>query len=105
MPHVLVAGRIHDAGLALLRSASGVTFDLVEEVSTESYSPLVEHADAVLIRTQPMPAAVINAAPRLKIVSRHGVGFPGSCGTGRAFAHVRAARGRRGSLRPFGRAV
>ena len=51
MPHVLVAGRIHDAGLALLRSASGVTFDLVEEVSTESYSPLVEHADAVLIRT------------------------------------------------------
>ena len=75
MPHVLVAGRIHDAGLALLRSASGVTFDLVEEVSTESYSPLVEHADAVLIRTQPMPAAVINAAPRLKIVSRHGVGF------------------------------
>jgi D-3-phosphoglycerate dehydrogenase / 2-oxoglutarate reductase len=75
MPHVLVAGRIHDAGLALLRSASGVTFDLVEEVSTESYSPLVELADAVLIRTQPMPAAVINAAPRLKIVSRHGVGF------------------------------
>jgi D-3-phosphoglycerate dehydrogenase len=75
MPHVLVAGRIHDAGLALLRSAPGVTFDLVEEVSTESYAPLVEHADAVLIRTQPMPAAVINAAPRLKIVSRHGVGF------------------------------
>ena len=41
MPHVLVAGRIHDAGLALLRSASGVTFDLVEEVSTESYPLLL----------------------------------------------------------------
>jgi D-3-phosphoglycerate dehydrogenase / 2-oxoglutarate reductase len=75
MPHILVAGRIHDAGLALLRSAPGVTFDLVDEVSTESYAPLVEHADAVLIRTQPMPASVINAAPHLKIVSRHGVGF------------------------------
>jgi D-3-phosphoglycerate dehydrogenase len=75
MPHVLVAGRIHDAGLDLLRSATGLTFDLVEEVSTESYAPLVEHADAILIRTQPMPASVINAAPRLKIVSRHGVGF------------------------------
>lgn len=75
MPHVLVAGRIHDAGLDLLRSAPGLTFDLVEEVSTESYAPLVEHADAVLIRTQPMPASVIKAALRLKIVSRHGVGF------------------------------
>jgi D-3-phosphoglycerate dehydrogenase len=75
MPHVLVAGRIHDAGLDLLRSAPGMTFDLVEEVSTESYAPLVEHADAVLIRTQPMPESVIKAALRLKIVSRHGVGF------------------------------
>jgi D-3-phosphoglycerate dehydrogenase len=75
MPHVLVAGRIHDAGLALLREAPGVTFDLVEEVSTESYAPIVERADAVLIRTQPMPASVISAAPRLKIVSRHGVGY------------------------------
>jgi D-3-phosphoglycerate dehydrogenase / 2-oxoglutarate reductase len=75
MPHVLVAGRIHDAGLALLRATPNLTFDLVEEVSTESYAPLVAHADAVLIRTQPMPASIINAAPRLKIVSRHGVGY------------------------------
>ena len=75
MAHVLVAGRIHDAGLALLRATADVTFDLVEEVSTESYAPLVESADAVLIRTQPMPASVIERATRLKIVSRHGVGF------------------------------
>jgi D-3-phosphoglycerate dehydrogenase len=75
MPHVLVAGRIHDAGLALLRATPGLTFNLVEEVSTESYAPFVERADAVLIRTQPMPASVISAAPRLKIVSRHGVGY------------------------------
>lgn len=59
----------------MLRASADVTFDLVEEVSTESYSPLVESADAVLIRTQPMPASVIERATRLKIVSRHGVGF------------------------------
>ena len=75
MPHVLVAGRIHEAGLSLLRSAPGVTLDLVDEVSTESYAPIVDRADAVLIRTQPMPGSVIRAAARLKIVSRHGVGY------------------------------
>jgi D-3-phosphoglycerate dehydrogenase len=75
MTHILVAGRIHDAGLALLRAAPDVTFDLVDEVSTESYAPLVTGADAVLIRTQPMPAHVIEQASRLKFVSRHGVGF------------------------------
>lgn len=75
MPHVLVAGRIHEAGVALLKAAPGVTFDLVDEVSTESYLPYLTKADAVLIRTQPMPASAIAAAPGLKIVSRHGVGY------------------------------
>ena len=59
MPHVLVAGRIHEAGRDLLAGTPGITFDLVDEVSTESYAPLVDRADAILIRTQPMPAEVI----------------------------------------------
>ena len=75
MPHVLVAGKIHDAGIDLLRQADGVSFDLVDEVSTESYAPLIGRADAVVIRTQPMPASVISQALRLQIVSRHGVGY------------------------------
>jgi D-3-phosphoglycerate dehydrogenase len=75
MPHVLVAGRIHPSGKALLAEAPGVTFDLVDDVSTASYAPLVGRADAILIRTQPMPAEVIAEAGRLQIVSRHGVGY------------------------------
>lgn len=75
MPHILVAGRIHKAGKAVLEAADGFTFELVDEVSLASYSPLIGAADAVLIRTQPMPAQVIAQAPHLQIVSRHGVGF------------------------------
>ncbi len=75
MPHILVAGRIHQSGLALLQSAPGVTLDVVNEITLASYAPLIGKADALLIRTQPLPAAVIADAPRLKIVSRHGVGF------------------------------
>jgi D-3-phosphoglycerate dehydrogenase len=75
MPHVLVAGRIHEAGIDVLRSAPGITFDLVDEVSTASYAPKIPEADALLIRTQPLPASVIETAPRLRVVSRHGVGY------------------------------
>lgn len=75
MPHVLVAGTIHAAGLDLLRAAADVTFEVVDEVSLASYRPRLPAADAVILRTQPMPAEAIATANRLQIVSRHGVGF------------------------------
>jgi D-3-phosphoglycerate dehydrogenase / 2-oxoglutarate reductase len=74
MPHVLVAGKIHAAGVALLKAA-GMTTDYVEDVTHNSYVPFLNSAEAVLLRTQPMRAADIALAPRLKIVSRHGVGY------------------------------
>jgi D-3-phosphoglycerate dehydrogenase / 2-oxoglutarate reductase len=75
MPHVLVAGRIHEAGIAVLEAASGVTLDVVPEVRLAAYAPRLPHADALLLRTQPLTADVLATAPKLKIVSRHGVGF------------------------------
>lgn len=75
MPHLLVAGKLHPSGLELLRSASGVTFDYVEDISEPSYQALLPKADALVIRTQPLSAASIAMAPGLKIVSRHGVGY------------------------------
>ncbi len=75
MPHLLIAGKLHPAGLALLESADGVTYDYVEEVSEPSYAPLIGKADALVIRTQPLSAATVAKAPLLKIVSRHGVGY------------------------------
>jgi D-3-phosphoglycerate dehydrogenase / 2-oxoglutarate reductase len=75
MATVLVAGKIHHAGLELLRTRSDIQVDYVEAVTTEAYLPLLPHADAVLLRTQPMTSADIATAPNLKIVSRHGVGY------------------------------
>ena len=75
MPHILVAGKIHDDGLAILEKAKGFTFDYVTEISHESYLPFIEKADGLVIRTQPLPADTIMKGARLKIVSRHGVGY------------------------------
>lgn len=74
MPHVLVAGKIHEAGIAILRDA-GFAIRAIDAVSTESYAPHLGEADAILIRTQPLTAREVAAAPRLRIVSRHGVGY------------------------------
>ena len=75
MPHILIAGKIHQAGIALISAAPGVTFDVVPEVTLAGYAPLMPKADALLLRTQPLNAELIEASPRLKIVSRHGVGY------------------------------
>ncbi|WP_395661528.1 hydroxyacid dehydrogenase [Aestuariivirga sp.] len=75
MPHILVAGKLHAAGIARLQQAQGFTFTHIEEVSVDSYLPHLPGADAVVIRTQPMTAEAIATAPRLRIVSRHGVGY------------------------------
>lgn len=75
MPHVLVAGKLHPAGISLLEQAAGITYDYVEEVSEPSYAPLIDKADGLVIRTQPLSAATVEMGRRLRIVSRHGVGY------------------------------
>lgn len=77
MAHLLVAGKLHPAGEALLRElpARGITVDYIEEISEPSYAPLIQKADALVLRTQPLSAATVALAERLKVVSRHGVGY------------------------------
>ncbi|WP_417208606.1 hydroxyacid dehydrogenase [Antarctobacter sp.] len=75
MPHVLVAGNLHPSGRALLDSAPGLTVRYIDEISEPSYAPHIHDADALLIRTQPLTRDTIAKADRLRIVSRHGVGY------------------------------
>ena len=75
MPHILVAGKLHPSGLKLLEEASDFSFDYIEEVSEESIKPHIHKAEALLLRTQPLGAETIGLAGKLKIVSRHGVGY------------------------------
>jgi D-3-phosphoglycerate dehydrogenase / 2-oxoglutarate reductase len=74
-PHLLVAGNIHEAGLRLLETQTDVTYDYVPDLIYDSYAPLMPKADGLVVRTQPVRADTIASAPRLKIVSRHGVGY------------------------------
>src|SRR5262245_1683032 len=73
--NVLVLGHIHDAGLKLLRARPDVRIDLVANPTEPESMAHAPAADAIIVRTAKLSAAAIDAAPRLKIVSRHGVGY------------------------------
>ncbi len=75
MPHMVIAGPVHDAGLALVDDAPDVTFDYVPDTDPTAYRVHLPKADGLVLRTQPLTAADVASAPRLRIVSRHGVGY------------------------------
>jgi len=71
---VLLVGEIHEAGLARLRAEPGLeTVQLAEERRAEIAEALAA-ADAVIVRTAPLPAEAILGAPRLRVIAKHGVG-------------------------------
>ena len=77
MPRLLVAGKLHPAGEARIADlrAGGVEVDYIQEISETAFLPFIATADALVLRTQPLTAETIAKAPRLKVVSRHGVGY------------------------------
>lgn len=75
MTHILVVGSLHPDAVAMLDAAPGVTYELTDGATEDCYAHRIADADALLIRTQPLTAPTIAKAEKLKIVSRHGVGY------------------------------
>lgn len=72
---ILILGRIHEAGLDILRARPGVSFEIMAHPAEPDILALAPTADAIIVRTTRLTAAAIDSAPKLKIVSRHGVGY------------------------------
>ncbi len=73
MPNVLVLGKIHGAGIDRLAEANFTLRELPDHPAD-----LMDHvgaADAIIVRMTRIDAATIAAAPGLRIVARHGVGY------------------------------
>ncbi len=75
MPRVLISGSIHRSGMELLRSRADLEISEMPDDSRDSFVQYLSGADALLIRTSPLPVEAVEAANRLKVVSRHGVGY------------------------------
>lgn len=74
MPRVLVLGTIHASGLARLRERPELEIIVLEERDEAGIDAALPTADAVLVRTAPLPAARLARAPRLRVIAKHGVG-------------------------------
>ena len=75
MPNILIAGELHPSGLEIIKQNPKYSIDYLKEVSNENFLPYLKNADALIIRTQTLKKNHIEKAKKLKIVSRHGVGY------------------------------
>ena len=74
MRKVLIIQPFHDEGMKLLEARSDIALEIVDG-ALEELTEKIADADGVTIRTSPLPGSVIERAARLKVVSRHGVGY------------------------------
>ncbi|MEM2024869.1 MAG: hydroxyacid dehydrogenase [Desulfurococcaceae archaeon] len=71
---MLVASKIHEGGVEILR-ASGVEIAFVEEPPVEELARLIKGFDGIIVRSRPLVTrSVIEAADSLKVIARAGVG-------------------------------
>ena len=78
---ILVVQKIHEAGMKLIISNPKYEFEIidveemVEQIDINLFKKKVVDCDAISIRTEKLPGEVIEYAKKLKIISRHGVGY------------------------------
>ena len=75
MPKVLIIGRFHQDGMKLIEARPDVAYEIVDGSDEAELAEKIRDADGVTIRTSLLPAQVLDQAERLKVVSRHGVGY------------------------------
>ena len=72
---ILVIQNIHDAGIQLLKENSNYEFEIIDDIEVEVLKKKIVNCDALSIRTAKLPGKVIDLGKKLKIISRHGVGY------------------------------
>lgn len=75
-PRILLTEPIAAAGMELLHAAGEVHVANLTDPAALAAGPLAT-ADALVVRSSPVTAAMLDAAPRLKVVGRHGAGLDG----------------------------
>lgn len=75
MKSVLVVQPLRPEALAIFDARKDVSYKVVTDVSEANLLVSVEDADAITVRTAEISKDVLAAAPRLKVISRHGVGY------------------------------
>ena len=71
---ILVIQNIHQKGIDLLEGNSNYEFEIFDEIN-EDLKRKITDCDAISIRTAKLSDEIIKTAKKLKVISRHGVGY------------------------------
>jgi len=75
MRKILVIKKIHDSGIQLLNSRKDYSYEIVENLESNFLKNKLKDCDAISLRTSKFNEELIESSPKLKIISRHGVGY------------------------------
>tara|TARA_B100000427_G_scaffold323855_1_gene327970 strand:+ start:1294 stop:2259 length:966 start_codon:yes stop_codon:yes gene_type:complete len=72
---ILIVQNIHKAGIELLKNNPNYEFEILENADNEILKQKIVEYDGLSIRTAKLPGTIIDLGKKLKIISRHGVGY------------------------------
>ena len=75
MKRILIIQPLRPEGLEIFDARTDVSYKVVTDFSEKNLVANVGDADAIAIRTAVITKPVLDAAPRLRVISRHGVGY------------------------------
>ena len=75
MKKILIIQDINEKGRELLKNHPDYEFEVIEDVNDPSLRDKIIDCDGASLRTAKLPGEIINLGKKLKIISRHGVGY------------------------------
>ena len=75
MKKILIIEKIHKSALDILKKREDFSFEVVENLDLNYLKEKIKDCDAVALKVFQLTKELINSAPKLKIISRHGVGY------------------------------
>ena len=73
--NILIIQPIHEEGIGLLESNPNYNYEIIEEIKLEDIKNKIQNCDGLSIRTAKLPGEIIDLGKKLKVISRHGVGY------------------------------
>ena len=75
MKKVLIVEKIHKSGIQLIENRDDFSYEVVENLEINFLKNKLKDCEAVSLRVFKLNKELIEAATKLKIISRHGVGY------------------------------
>ena len=75
MIHIAIVEPIHPNAIKIIEDNKNYSYEVIENVEENNLINKLKECDAIALRTASLTSKIINNCNKLKIVSRHGVGY------------------------------